>query len=146
VGEGTAKITATLSGTLLKPARKLDIDSMVEALKVRAYEIEVARLEALKAQDDARAHAAANARKDAVEDAARREQDVMIAAQQAADAAAAQQAAAKKAADDAAAKQAADAAAAKKAADAAAAKKAAAARQAPLDLQMPTQPFFQPLN
>ena len=146
VSESTAKITATLSGTLLKPARKLDIDSMVEALKVRAYEIEVARLEALKAQDDARAHAAANARKDAVEDAARREQDVMIAAQQAADAAAAQQAAAKKAADDAAAKQAADAAAAKKAADAAAAKKAAAARQAPLDLQMPTQPFFQPLN
>ena len=146
VSESTAKITATLSGTLLKPARKLDIDSMVEALKVRAYEIEVARLEALKAQDDARAHASANARKEAVEDAARREQDVMIAAQQAADAAAAQQAAAKKAADDAAAKQADADAAAKKAADAAAAKKAAAARQAPLDLQMPAQPFFQPLN
>ena len=61
VSETTAKVTANLSGTLGAPARTLDIASMVDAIKVKALEVEVARLEALKQADDARAKAAAAA-------------------------------------------------------------------------------------
>jgi hypothetical protein len=163
VSPTTSRVTANLSGTLTAPVRTLDVADMVEAIKVKALENEVARLEKLKAQDDARAKAAANDRKAAAEDASQqalaRQQAEAAAAKAAADAAARQakadadakaaaDAAAKQAAADAAAKQAADDAAAKQAA----AKKAqdAAARRAPppppMDLQMPPMQFFQPLN
>ncbi|MDR3470453.1 MAG: AsmA family protein, partial [Devosia sp.] len=58
VSETTSKVTANLSGTLTQPQRTLDIADMVEAIKVKALELEVARLEALKAADDARQRAA----------------------------------------------------------------------------------------
>ncbi|MDB5562741.1 MAG: hypothetical protein JWN11_2159, partial [Hyphomicrobiales bacterium] len=62
-----SKITAVLSGTLPNPTRTLDLASMVDTIKMRAYENEVARLEQLKAADDARIQAAAaeQARRDA---------------------------------------------------------------------------------
>lgn len=122
VSETTSKVTADLGGTLLAPTRTLDIDSMVEAVKVKALEVEVARLEALKAADDARQKAAVIDQKLARDDV----QAKALADQQA------------KAAADAAAKAAA-AAAKKAAADAAA---AAAAKQQPLDLGIPSAPFF----
>lgn len=82
----TAKVTAVLSGTLLAPTRKLDLAALVDAIKMRAYELEVARLEKLKAQADAR-------RKAADEDAARQraaeQKDDSAAKPKAADAAAA---------------------------------------------------------
>jgi len=102
VSETTAKVTANLSGTLDAPARTLDIASMVDAIKVKALEVEVARLEALKVADDARAKAAAAANKEATEDAAAKQLADQQAAQAAADAAARQAAAdeaAQKAAD-----------------------------------------------
>lgn len=148
VSETTSKITANLSGTLTAPKRTLDIGTMVDAIKVKAYEVEVARLEALKAEDDARAkvaaiatkgraQAAASATKEAAEDASLQQLADAIEAKRVADAAAAKKAA------DAAAKKAADAAAAKKAADAQAAQQQI---PPPMDLNIPSTQFFQPLN
>jgi hypothetical protein len=133
VSETTSKVTANLSGTLTAPSRSLDIASMVDAIRVKALEVEVARLEALKAQDDARAKAAAIANKQAVEDQA---------SKQLADQQAAEKAAAEEAARQAAAKQAAQAAARKAAQDAAASQQVA---PAPFNL-MPQAPFVKPLN
>ena len=136
VNEATARITANLTGTLEAPQRQLDIAGMVDAIKVKALEAEVARLEALKAADDARAAAVAKAntaaRKEAREDAAARQlADQQAAQKAAADAAAraAAEAAAKKAAQDAAAKAAAEAAARQ------------SAQQKPMDLGMPPGAF-----
>ena len=92
VGPTTSRVTANLSGTLPAPVRTLDVADMVDAIKVKALENEVARLEKLKAQDDARAKAAASDRKGATEDASRqaleRQQAEAAAAKAAADAAA----------------------------------------------------------
>jgi len=146
VSETTSRVTANLSGTLLAPKRSLDVASMVDAVKMKALEVEVARLEALKAQDDARAKASAQANKETAEDQAAQQ----LADQKAAAAAAATEA--RQAAADAAAKKAAADAAQKKADADAAAKKAAAdetARQSPpvpatppLELGLPQAPFF----
>ncbi len=101
VDAASAKLSLTLGGSLLIPERTIDASALVDAVMVKAYEAEVARLEALKAEDEARRAAEAQRLAD--------------------------EAAAKKAADEAAAKQAAeDEAAKKKAADEAAAKAAAA--------------------
>ncbi|HHG91288.1 MAG TPA: AsmA family protein [Devosia sp.] len=59
VDENTARITATLGGTFLEPAREVDLGSMVDAVQFRALEIELARLEALRAEQEARAARAA---------------------------------------------------------------------------------------
>lgn len=83
IGETTAGVTAVLSGTLLAPQRQFDIAAMVDAIKVRALEIELDRLEQLQAEDEARRKAAAEerariaaeqeaARKAAEEEAARK--------------------------------------------------------------------------
>ncbi|HEY4199736.1 MAG TPA: AsmA family protein [Devosiaceae bacterium] len=100
----TSQVTAVLSGTLSAPERQLDLGSMVDAIKVRAYEVEVDRLEQLQAEDLARQKEAADER-------------AKLMAEQ------------KRIADEAAAKKAADEAAAKKAADDAAAAKAAQEQQ-----------------
>lgn len=110
VDTGSARVAARLSGTLLAPERKFDVSSLVDAIMVKAYETEVARLEKLREEDEARKKA---------EDA----EKARLAAE----------AAAIRAADEAAAKKAAEAAVAQKAAEEAAAKKAAeeeAARKA----------------
>lgn len=100
VDASSAQITANLAGTLLAPAVSYDVSGLVDAIMVKAYETEVARLEKLRAEDEARKQADADAK-------------------------AAEEAAAKKAAEDAAALKAADEAATKKAAEEAAAKKKA---------------------
>lgn len=108
VETSAAQVTANLGGTLLAPTTMFDVSGLVDAIMVKAYEAEVARLEKLREEDEARRKA---------DEAAR----------------AAEEAAAQKAAEDAAALRAADEAAAKKAAEAAAARKAAedeAARRA----------------
>jgi uncharacterized protein involved in outer membrane biogenesis len=126
VSETTSKVTANLAGTLTAPSRTLDIASMVDAIKVKALEVEVARLEALKAAEDARAAAI---------DQAHRRADAAAAKDAREDAAMAAQAAAEQKAADAAKKAA--------AAAAAAAAREAARQQAPLDLQMPAPGSFQ---
>ena len=131
VSETTSKVTANLSGTLQSPKRTLDIASMVDAIKVRALEVEVAHLEALKAADDARHRAAVAANKEAIED---------VQARQLSDQIAARRVAAEKAAQDAAAKAAADAA--RQAAQDAAAKPAGQQAK-PMDLGIPAPGTFQ---
>lgn len=111
VDTSSARVTTKLSGTLLAPERQFDVSGLVDAIMVKAYEAEVARLEKLRAEDEARKKAA---------DAER----AQLAAEEAAQKAAAEEAA-RKAAEAAAAKRAADEAAAKKAAEEAAAKERA---------------------
>lgn len=118
----TAEVATVTKGPLWAPQTSYDVGSLVDGMKIKANEIELATLEKRQAEDLARQQAAAA-------------EQAQVAAEQAA-AKAAADAAAKKAADDAAAKAAADAAARKAAADAAA--KAAASSSAsqaePMDL------------
>jgi hypothetical protein len=100
VDVSSAQVTANLGGTLLAPAVSYDVSGLIDAIMVKAYEAEVARLEQLRAEDEARKKAEENARL-------------------------AEEAAAKKAAEDAAAIKAADEAAQKRAAEEAAARKKA---------------------
>lgn len=106
VDTNSARVTAHLGGTLLAPERTFDVSGLVDAIMVKAYEAEVARLEKLRAEDEVRRQAEeAEKARLATEEASRK---------------AAEEEAARKAAEAAAAKQAADEAAAKKAADQAA--------------------------
>lgn len=96
----SSQVTANLGGTLLAPAVSYDFSGLIDAIMVKAYEAEVARLEQLRAEDEARKRA---------------EEDARIA----------EEVAAKKAAEDAAAIKAADEVAQTKAAEQAAARKKA---------------------
>jgi hypothetical protein len=97
----TAEVAAVVTGPVWAPVASYDVTSLVDGMKIKASEIELARLEQLRLEDEARQKAAA-------EDRAR-----VAAEQAAADAAkkAEEEAAAKKAAEEAAAKAAAEAAA-----------------------------------
>jgi len=59
INERTSQVTAVLTGTLIEPEERLDLGAMVDGIKVRAYEIELAELERLRAEDEARVAAAA---------------------------------------------------------------------------------------
>ncbi len=72
VGEDTARITTRIAGTLLQPEITLDVDEMVAAVQVRANELEVDRLEVLRAEDEARQRAAAEERNRLIEEQRRR--------------------------------------------------------------------------
>lgn len=58
----TAQITALISGNLAQPGYQLDLGPMIDAIKVRAFEIEVDRLEAQRAIEEERARVAAEER------------------------------------------------------------------------------------
>ena len=62
INQTTARIGAVLSGTLFAPELRLDLAQMVDTIQVRAYELEVERLEKLRAEDEARSRAAAEER------------------------------------------------------------------------------------
>lgn len=110
VDTGSAKVATKLGGTLLAPTREFDVSGLVDAIMVKAYEAEVARLEKLRAEDEARKQAEeAEKARLAAEEAARKSAEEEAARKLA------EAAAAKKAADDAAAKQAAEEEAARKA-------------------------------
>ncbi|WP_423067487.1 AsmA-like C-terminal region-containing protein [Devosia sp. CN2-171] len=129
VDTSSARVVARLSGRLDAPERVFDVSGLVDAIMVKAYEAEVARLEKLRAEDEARKKAAeAEAARIAAEEAIRKaavEEAIRKTAADAAAKKAAEEAAAAKAAEEAAAKQAAEEAAAKKAAEDAAAEEAA---------------------
>lgn len=59
----TARIVARLAGTLLAPTVALDLSEFAAAVQVRANELEVDRLDALRREDEERQRAAAEARK-----------------------------------------------------------------------------------
>jgi hypothetical protein len=90
--QANAKIVANLAGTVLDPQTSFDVAGVVDTIMVRAFEIEVARLEQLRAEDEARQRAAAEeraraaaeeaARKAAEEEAARRAAEEEAAAAQ----------------------------------------------------------------
>ncbi len=114
--QASAQVTSVVKGTLSEPAQSFDVAAMVDAIMVKAYDAEVARLEKIKLEDEARQKAEA-------------EERARVAAEQKA---AEEKAAAEKAAED---KRLADEAALKKATEEAARKKAAeAAAQQPIDL------------
>lgn len=62
VASSGAEVTALVSGSYVDPNVQLDLTSLVEGVKFEAYGREVERLEALKAEQDARTQAAAEQR------------------------------------------------------------------------------------
>jgi hypothetical protein len=68
VSADTARIVSRISGTLLDPVRTLDLSTMVAAVRMRANELEVERLEALRIANEERQRAAAEARNRLVEE------------------------------------------------------------------------------
>lgn len=72
--EANARIAASFGGTLIEPETSFDVAGMVDAIMVRALEVEVARLEEIRAEEEARRRAAEEerARLAAEEEAARK--------------------------------------------------------------------------
>ncbi len=68
----TARIIASIGGTLPAPSVQFDLADIVAAIQVRANELEVDRLEALRAEDEARQRAAAEERNRLIEEQRRR--------------------------------------------------------------------------
>lgn len=128
IDQSGAQVSAKLGGTLSAPVRSFDVAAMVDAIMVRAYEIEVARLEQLRAEDEARRQAAAAERARLAEEAAKK-----AAAERAAKRTEEEAAVKKAATDEAARQKAEDEAAAKKAAEEEALRRALQRTQ-PLDL------------
>ncbi|HWV20976.1 MAG TPA: AsmA-like C-terminal region-containing protein, partial [Devosia sp.] len=63
-----ARILARLSGTILAPVADLDTSELIAAIQVRANELEVDRLEALRIENEARQRAAAAERNRLIEE------------------------------------------------------------------------------
>jgi hypothetical protein len=72
IGADTARIITRLAGTLLAPVVTLDLEEMIAAVLVRANELEVDRLEILRAEDAERQRAAAEERNRLIEEQRRR--------------------------------------------------------------------------
>lgn len=62
LNDNNAQVDMQLAGSLTAPIRVLDFAPMVDAIQVRALELEVDRLEQLRAEQEARAQAAAEER------------------------------------------------------------------------------------
>ncbi len=72
VSADTSRIITRLAGTLLAPVVTLDLEEMIAAVLVRANELEVDRLEILRAEDAERQRAAAEERNRLIEEQRRR--------------------------------------------------------------------------
>ncbi|MFK4809594.1 AsmA family protein [Devosia sp. ZW T5_3] len=68
ISADTARIGTQLSGTVLAPVSTLDLDTLIAAIQVRANELEVERLEVLRAEDAERQRAAAEERNRLIEE------------------------------------------------------------------------------
>lgn len=86
VGPDTSRVITRLAGTLLAPVVTLDLGEMVAAVLVRANEMEVDRLEILRAEDAERQRAAAEERNRLIAEQRRRaaEEAARLAAEEAA--------------------------------------------------------------
>lgn len=134
----TAEVAAVVKGPVWAPVASYDVASLVDGMKIKASEIELARLEQLRAEDEARqAELAAERARVAAEQAAA--EAAKKAAEEEAARKLAEEEAAKKAAEEEAARKAAEEEAARKAAAEEAAKKKAA-EAARLASQQPPPP------
>ena len=68
----SARVVTRLAGTLVEPEVSVDLTELVAAIQVRANELEVDRLEALRLEDEARQREAAEARNRLIEEQRRR--------------------------------------------------------------------------
>ncbi|QJR18237.1 AsmA family protein [Pelagibacterium halotolerans] len=82
ITETTGRIGVGIEGTLLAPERSLDLGPMVDAIQMRAYEIELDELEALRAEQEARQRAAAEEQARLMEEEARRQAELLLQEQQ----------------------------------------------------------------
>ena len=82
ITETTGRIGVGIDGTLFAPERTLDLAPMVSAIQMRAYEIELDELEALRAEQEARQQAAAEEQARMMEEAARRQAELLLQQQQ----------------------------------------------------------------
>ncbi len=73
-----AQVIATLGGTLPAPTVSYDVSNLVDAIMVKAYEAEVARLEKLRAEDEARQRADEQATAEREAAAARAAEDAAL--------------------------------------------------------------------
>jgi hypothetical protein len=82
ITETTGRIGVGVDGTLFAPERVLDLGPMVDAIQMRAYEIELDELEALRAEQEARQRAAAEEQARLMEEEARRQAELLLQQQQ----------------------------------------------------------------
>lgn len=82
ITETTGRIGLGLSGTLFAPELNLDLGPMVDSIQMRAFEIELDELEALRAEQEARTQAAAEEQARLMEEQARREAERLLLEQQ----------------------------------------------------------------
>lgn len=82
ITETTGRIGIGIDGTLFAPERSLDLGPMVDAIQMRAYEIELDELEALRAEQEARQRAAAEEQARLMEEEARRQTELLLQQQQ----------------------------------------------------------------
>jgi len=67
INQNTAQVSAILAGSLNAPKRQLELGAMIDSIQVRALEIELSRLERVRAEEEARSAAAAAQRAKAME-------------------------------------------------------------------------------
>jgi hypothetical protein len=86
ISNDTARISTKLSGSVLAPVSTLDLETLIAAIQVRANELELDRLEVLRAEDAARQRAAAEERNRLIEEQRKRaaEEEARRAAEEAA--------------------------------------------------------------
>lgn len=82
ITDTTGRIGVGIEGTLFAPERSLDLGPMVDAIQMRAYEIELNELEALRAEQEARQRAAAEEQARLMEEEARRQAELLLQQQQ----------------------------------------------------------------
>jgi hypothetical protein len=82
ITDTTGRIGVGIDGTLFAPERSLDLGPMVDAIQMRAYEIELDELEALRAEQEARQRAAAEEQARLMEEEARRQAELLLQQQQ----------------------------------------------------------------
>ncbi len=82
ITETTGRVGIGLSGPLRQPQRTLDLTQMVDAIQMRAFELEIDELERLRAEQEARQRALAEEQARLMEEEARRQAEELLRQQQ----------------------------------------------------------------